>query len=58
VFFPGATYHGGSARTPNRAFAIGAILLAASEIGAVALQYSAAWTRIAIAITRAWGYAG
>ena len=44
--------------TLNRAFAIGAVLLAGSEVGAVALQYSPAWKQIAIAITRAWGYAG
>jgi hypothetical protein len=42
----------------NRAFAIGASLLIASEVWAVALEYSPAWKGIAIAITRAWGYAG
>lgn len=44
--------------TLNRAFAIGAVLLAGSEVGAIALQYSPAWKQIAIAITRTWGYAG
>lgn len=44
--------------TLNRPFAIGAVLLVASEVGAVALQYSLAWKQIATAITRAWGYAG
>lgn len=44
--------------TLNRSFAIGAALLVAGEIGAVALEYSPAWNQIAIAIIRAWGYAG
>jgi hypothetical protein len=44
--------------TLNRAFATGAVLLAGSEVGAIALQYSPAWKHIAIAITRTWGYAG
>lgn len=44
--------------TFNRPFAIGAALLIAGEIGAVALEYSPAWNQIAIAITRAWGYTG
>jgi hypothetical protein len=44
--------------TLNRAFAIGAVLLAGSEVGAIALQYSPVWKQIAIAITRTWGYAG
>jgi hypothetical protein len=44
--------------TLNRAFAIGAVFLAGSEVGAIARQYSLAWKQIAIAITRTWGYAG
>lgn len=44
--------------TLNRPFAIGAVVLVAGEVWAVALQYSPAWKQIAIAITRAWGYAG
>lgn len=44
--------------TLNRTFAIGAVALAGSEVGAIALQYSPAWKATAVAITRAWGYAG
>lgn len=44
--------------TLNRAFAIGAASLAASEVVAIALMYSQTWNQIAIAITRAWGYTG
>ncbi|MGA7540084.1 MAG: hypothetical protein WBW93_15115 [Steroidobacteraceae bacterium] len=44
--------------TLNRPFAIGATLLVASEVGAIALYFTPGWKPIAIAITRAWGYAG
>jgi hypothetical protein len=44
--------------TLNRPFAIGAALLVASEVGAIALFFSPAWKQLAIGIVRAWGYAG
>ncbi len=44
--------------TLNRSFAIGAGLLVAGEVGAIALYFSPAWKAMAIAITRAWGYSG
>ncbi len=44
--------------TLNRPFAIGAAVLVASEVWANALYFSPAWKQAAIAITRAWGYAG
>jgi hypothetical protein len=44
--------------TLNRSFAIGAVVLVAGEVGATALYFSPAWKQVAIAITRAWGYAG
>lgn len=44
--------------TLNRPFAIGSVLLIASEFSGIALIFNPSWNQIAIEIIRAWGYAG
>ena len=44
--------------TLNRAFAVGASLLLASELFVIAIYNDETWKQIAVRIIRAWGYGG